>query len=145
AQPLRNKYDFDLYLSIVNLMQHNAKLILGLGELEHLIGQARDIHFASRPRALGHLRQAVRQARSLVEEREKVYADLVRVWEKSRLPKGLSTAKKAFVHRRDRGPHFANRTADMRYLIIDEELLDLEGWADSLEALANDYETLLEC
>ncbi len=144
AQPLRNKYDFDLYLSIVNLMQHNAKLILGLGELEHLIGQARDTHFASRPRAQGHLRQAVRQARSLVEEREKVYADLVRVWEKSRLPKGLSTSNKAFVHRRDRGPHFANRTADMRYLIVDEELLDLEGWADSLEALADDYGKLLE-
>ena len=144
AQPIRNKYDFDLYLSIVNLMQHNARLILGLAELEHLIGQARDIHFASRPRALGYLRQAVRKARSLVEEREKVYADLVRVWEKSRLPKGLSTAEKAFVHRRDRGPHFANRTADMRYLIVDEDLLDLEGWADSLAALVSQYEKLLE-
>jgi len=144
GRPLRNKYDFALYLSIADLMQHNAKLILGLGELERLVGQARDIHFASRPRALGYLRQAVRQARSLVEEREKVYADLVRVWEKTRLPKGLSTPEKAFVHRRDRGPHFANRTADMRYLVIDEELLDLEGWADALEKLADRYEELLE-
>jgi hypothetical protein len=144
ARPLRNKYDFDLYLSIANLMQHNARLILGLAELEHLVGQASDIHFASRPRALGFLRQAVRQARALVEEREKVFADLVRVWEKSQLPKGLSTPKKAFVHGRDRARHFANRTADMRYLVIDEELLDLEGWAHSLEALANRYEELLE-
>ncbi|MCK4299765.1 MAG: family 20 glycosylhydrolase, partial [Planctomycetes bacterium] len=81
ARPLRNKHDFSLYLSITNLMQHNARLIRGLGDLERLVGLARDIHFASRPRALGHLRQAIGQARSLVEEREKVYADLVRVWE----------------------------------------------------------------
>jgi len=144
AQPLRNTYDFDLYLSIANLMQHNAKLILGLAELEQLVGQASDTHFASRPRALGYLRQAVRQARALVEEREKVFADLVRVWEKSWLPKGLSTRKKAFVHSRDRARHFANRTADMRYLIVDEELLDLEGWAASLEVLAARHEKALE-
>ena len=32
----------------------------------------------------------------------------------------------------------------MCYLVIDEELLDLKGWTDSLEALINHYEGLLE-
>jgi hypothetical protein len=60
------------------------------------------------------------------------------------LPKGLSLPGKPYVHGRDRGRNFANRTPDMRYLVIDEELLNLEGWSDSLKALVNHYEALLE-
>jgi len=138
--PLRNKYDFELYLAIAALMEHNCRLILNLGELENLLGQAHQVHFTSRPRALRFLRQAVELARSTVAEREEVYAQVVSTYEKGQLPKGMSTPEKAFVLGRDRARHFANRTADMKYLVIDEELLDLEGWADSLEALANDYE-----
>jgi len=144
VRPVRNKSDFELYLTIACLCRHNCKLILNLAELEKLLGQAHQMHFTSRPRALRFLRQAVELARSTVAECEEVYSQMVSTYEKTQLPKGLSTAERAFVHRRDRARHFANRTPDMRYLVIDEELLDLEGWADSLEALANDYEKLLE-
>jgi len=144
AQPIRNKYDFELYLAIAGLFRHNAQVILNLADLERLIGQAHDVHFSSRPRALRFLRQAVDLARSTVAEREEVYGHMVATCEKMQLPKGFSTAGKPYVHGRDRGRNFANRTADMKYLLIDEELLDLEGWADSLEVLANHYEGLLE-
>ena len=39
----------------------------------------------------------------------------------------------------DRARHFANRTPDIRYLILDEELLDLEGYLERLKAYIEDY------
>ncbi|KPL09444.1 MAG: hypothetical protein AMS26_22835 [Bacteroides sp. SM23_62] len=65
-------------------------------------------------------------------ERQEVYQELVAVWEKTRLPKGLSTEDKEFFHRQDRARHFAFRRADMSYLICDEELLGLEDYKEKL-------------
>ncbi len=65
-------------------------------------------------------------------ERQEVYDDLVKTWEKTRLPKGMSTPGKTFFHRQDRARHFAFRRADMSYLIYDEQLLDLEDYRTNL-------------
>ena len=46
----------------------------------------------------------------------------------------------SYVFAPDRARHFANRTPDMRYLILDEELLDLEGYLDRLENYLSEYE-----
>jgi hypothetical protein len=78
-----------------------------------------------------------------VAERKEAYGDMVATCEKMQLPKGMSTPEKRYVHGRDRGRNLANRTADMRYLVVDEEELGLEGWADALDALADRYEELL--
>ena len=67
-----------------------------------------------------------------LSERQKVYDELVAVWEKTRLPKGFSTDEKMFFHRQDRARHFAFRRADMSYLIYDEELLELEDYREKL-------------
>jgi hypothetical protein len=79
-----------------------------------------------------------------LEDRQSVFADLVRVWERTRLPKGLSTPEKPFVFSPDRARHFANRTPDMRYLILDEELLDLEGYLERLKTYIGEYEADLD-
>jgi len=144
ARPLRNKCDFELYRAIAGLFRHNARVILNLAQLEQLVGQAHDVHFTSRPRALRSLREAVALARATVAEREEAYREMVATCEKMQLPKGMSTPEKRYVHGRDRGRNFANRTPDMRYLVVDEEQLGLEGWADLLDALASRYEGLLE-
>ncbi len=144
ASDIRNKYEFELYLSVARIMEHNDKLILGLGTLEECIGKAHGSHYGNRPLALRSLRQALELARNLVAEREEVLASLVETWEGTRLPKGMSTPDKQFVHIRDRARHFANRVADMRFLTIDEEMLGLEGWADELEAYIKEYEANLE-
>ena len=60
--------------------------------------------------------------------RKKVFDDLVTTWEKTRLPKGMSTENEKYFHRQDRGRYYGNRTQDMTYLIIDEQDLDLEGY-----------------
>jgi hypothetical protein len=144
AGPIRNKFDFELYLAMARLMKHNVQLVLNLDELEALITRAHQAHYTSRPRALAALRQAIELARATVAELNEVYGQMVSTYEQRQLPKGLSTPKKAFAHGRDRARHFANRTADLRYLIVDEDLLNLEGWADSLEAMADRYEKALE-
>ena len=66
-------------------------------------------------------------------------------WEQVRLPKGMSTEAKPYFHRQDRARHFANRKADMTYLIYDEQLLDLEGYLKDLKDYNNFYkETFLQ-
>jgi hypothetical protein len=69
-----------------------------------------------------------------------VFTDLVATWEWTRLPKGLSRPGQPYVFARERARHFANRTPDMRYLIMDEELLDLEGYLDRLKRYNREYE-----
>jgi len=56
----------------------------------------------------------------------------VAVWEKTRLPKGVSTPEKKYFHQQDRARHYAFRTADMSYLICDEKLLGLEDYLKKL-------------
>ena len=66
-----------------------------------------------------------------------MYQELVAVWEKTRLPKGLSTDDKVFFYRQDRARHFAFRRPDMSYLIYDEQLLGLEDYLKKLKAYIN--------
>ncbi len=56
----------------------------------------------------------------------------MKVWEKTRLPKGLSMPGKPFFHQQDRARHFAFRRADMTYLIYDEQRLGLEDYLKNL-------------
>ena len=65
-----------------------------------------------------------------LEERARVFDALVKVWEKTRLPKGLSMPGKPFFHQQDRARHFAFRRADMTYLIYDEQRLGLEDYSE---------------
>ena len=67
-----------------------------------------------------------------MKERDQLFIDLVAVWEKTRLPKGLSTPQKNFFHQQDRARHYAFRTADMTYLIFDEQRLGFEDYLKNL-------------
>ena len=129
----RNRHDLELMRSVAELMRHNAGLILMLGELEHAVCLASGEHFSDRRAALGHLRRAARMIGDHLADRERVFSGLVRLWERTRLPKGLSLPGRRYLHARDRARHFANRTADMTYLILDEQLLDLEGYRSRLK------------
>jgi hexosaminidase len=44
----------------------------------------------------------------------------------------MSTPEKEFFHEQDRARHFAFRTADMSYLIYDEQLLGIEEYLEKL-------------
>ncbi len=152
ARDVRHKYDLEIFRSCAELMRHNADLILMLGNLENAISQASDYCYfggerpltpANRKQALIWMRKAEAMIADHLADRAQTFSNLVAVWEKTRLPKGLSLPQKPFFHQKDRARHFANRTADMNYLILDEQILDLEGYLDKLRAYNNRLEQQL--
>ena len=144
SRDVKHGYDIEVFRTCAELMRHNVDLVLMLGQLEEEIGAASGLHFTDRRAALEHLRCA----QSLIEEhladRQAVFQDLVEVWERTRLPRGYSSPGKPYVFAPDRARHFANRTPDMRYLILDEELLDLEGYLERLREYVSEYEARSE-
>ena len=143
-RPVKAPYDLELCRTVTEVMRHNADLVLMLGGLEDAIRAASEIHFEDRDKALEHLERAVAMVEVHLADRAEVYDALVQTWERTRLPKGLSTPEKAFFHAPDRARHFANRTADMKYLIVDEELLDLEGYLGQLKEYVAGYRASME-
>jgi hypothetical protein len=116
-----------------------------LSNLEYAITEAHKQRFLSHEATYKSLEHAEEIVEESLARREKVFNDLVATWEKTRLPKGMSTPDKEYFYRQDRAYHFANRRPDMTYLIYDEQLLDMEGYLDKLRAYMDFYKgTFLE-
>jgi hypothetical protein len=129
---IKNSYDLELFTTIADLVSHTCNTYLALSNLERAIKEAHNQRFLSHQEAYESMENAVGIIDTNLSERQKVYEELVAVWEKTRLPKGFSTDEKEFFHRQDRARHFAFRRADMSYLIYDEELLGLEEYREKL-------------
>ena len=129
---IKNGYDLELFTTIVDLVSHTCNTYLSLSALEKAVKEAHNQRFASHEAAYESMENAVDIIEKNLWERQEVYQELVDVWEKTRLPKGLSKEDKEFFHRQDRARHFAFRRADMSYLICDEELLGLEDYKEKL-------------
>jgi hypothetical protein len=139
ANGVKNKYDFEIFQTIIALMSHTAQTFIDLSTLEKSIAEAHRQHILDRNLAYSHLEKASTVIQSQLVRRKKVYNELVSTWEKTRLPKGMSAGGKDFFFEQDRTVHFANRAPDMSYLILDEERLDLEGYLVDLEAYKKFY------
>lgn len=137
---LDHTYDFELYQSIVKLIEHTCNVYLDLSELENLIKEAHKNAFLDRTEAKASLMKAEKLIESSLMKRERVYKELVNTWEKTRLPKGMSTSNKEYFHKMDRSRHFANRRPDMSYLIYDEQLLDMEGYLEKLREYRKSFQ-----
>ena len=129
---VKHSYDFEVFASRIMLNIHTCHTYLALSELENTITEANRQHFVSHEAACGSLEKAVRIIEDNLAGRDSVFGDLVATWEKTRLPKGMSTPDKEFFFRQDRARHFAFRRADMTYLICDEQLLELEQYLEEL-------------
>ncbi|MFO7670139.1 MAG: family 20 glycosylhydrolase, partial [Bacteroidales bacterium] len=134
AADIKHPYDFELFTTIAELVSHTANTYLALSALESAIKEAHNQRYISYEATFKSLGDAVAIIETNLSEREKVYRNLVTIWEKTRLPKGYSTPGKEFFHEQDRARHFAFRRADMSYLIYDEELLGLEDYLEHLRA-----------
>lgn len=135
-----HKYDFELYRSIVDLIDHTCHTYQDLSNLERLITDAHRSAFSDRQAAYNCLQKAEQLIESSLERRDSVYNKLVTIWEKTRLPKGMSTSEKQYFYKPDRARHFANRTPDMSYMIYDEQLLDMEGYLERLRAYRKSFQ-----
>src|SRR5690606_8406812 len=111
-----------------------------LSELERTITQAHKNAFSNRKATLESLVKAEQLIEGSLARRKLIYEDLVKVWERTRLPKGMSTPTKQYFFKMDRARHFANRTPDMSYLIYDEQLLDMEGYLEKLRAYRKSFQ-----
>ena len=139
SREIKHRYDLEIFRTCAEMMRHNVDLVLMLGELEQEISAASGLHFSNSEESLRHLERAQEMIRGHLADRVEVFENLVELWERTRLPKGYSTEEKSYVFSPDRARHFANRTPDMRYLIMDEELLDLEGYLEKLDEYIADY------
>lgn len=136
---VKHLYDFELFESIARLVFHTSQTYLDLSQLETAIRTAQDQTFLNRDSAYACLQKAQRLIENNLKDRETVFNHLVAVWEKTRLPKGFSTADKKYFFQQDRARHFANRRPDMTYFVCDEEQLDLEGYLEKLKAFMVKY------
>ena len=139
---IRNSQDLEVFSSIIQLVIHTCHTYLALSEIELAVKEAQNQHFLSHQASLDALEHAVQIIDENLSERENVYTNLVTVWERTRLPKGVSADTKEFFHRQDRARHFANRRADISYLICDEELLGLEDYREKLLDYIDYYRSL---
>ena len=137
----RNRYNLEVFLSLAELTGHHNRLILSLKSIEDKLTAARAAaEKDNREQAIGQLVAAYDQARNIVEERHKTFRALQTVWEKSRFPKGREVNGKKFVHvLDDTKDHWADRRADLSYMIAPEESIALEQWMKQLASVIQEY------
>jgi hypothetical protein len=118
-------------------MRHQCRLVPGLAFLEEKLKSAHAAAGDKDPeRAAGYLNEARQHAALLIGERKSVFADLQRVWEKSRYPKGREVNGRKFLHVMDDvKDHWADRRPDLSYLIAPEESIGLEKWSQELSGI----------
>ncbi|MGV8138044.1 MAG: beta-N-acetylhexosaminidase [Mangrovibacterium sp.] len=138
----RHAYDFEVYQSVAKLIEHTCLTYLDLSNLENKITRAHGQTYLDKQQAYDYLSEAAGIITASLERRRKIFDELVEIWEKIRLPKGMSTPEKNYFHQEDRARHYANRRADMSFLICDEQQLDMEGYLEQLEAYMQHYKKL---
>ncbi len=136
---ISNRYDIEVFLTLANLIKHTASTYLALSQLEKAIKQAHEQRFADLQGSYQSLEKAEQIVKNNLSEREKIFNELVKVWEQTRLPKGMSTAMKTYFFEQDRTRHFANRVAGMEYLIVDEQKLNLEDYLSKLQLYMKNF------
>lgn len=129
---VRHRYDMEIFGSIALLLRHTAQTYLDLSSLESAVTNAHRQRFLSHDSTVYYLIQAESIVQNQLNRRRSVYDSVVAAWEKTRLPKGMSAGGKNYFFRQDRTRHFANRTPDMRYLVVDEDDLNLEEYLKKL-------------
>lgn len=126
-------YDFEIFHTTAELIRHTCQTYLDLSNLEYAIKDAHVNRFVDYSTALDHLLKAQQILENALKRREDVFSNLVKTYEETRFPRGMSTPEKTFFWQQDRARHFAYRRPDMSFLIYDEQLLDMEGYLEKLK------------
>jgi hypothetical protein len=141
---VRHVYDFEIFRTTAELVKHTCLTYIDLSNLEYAIKDAHVSRFEDCMASVNSLAKAQNIVEISLERREKVYTDLVRTYEETRLPKGLSTPDKKFFWQQDRARHFGYRRPDMSFLIYDEQLLDMEGYLEKLKTYIANFKSICE-
>jgi hexosaminidase len=138
----RNRYNLEVFLSLARLTGHQNRVLLGMREIEDRLESARQAASkGNSKKAARSLAGAYGIAGTITEERKSTFAELQKVWEKSRFPKGREVNGKKFVHILDDvKDHWADRRSDLSYMIAPEESIGLEKWREDLRTLITAYQ-----
>lgn len=130
---LGNVQDILVFQTLANLVKHTALTYQDLSKLEYTIRTAHQQRFVDLPATYKSLKAAEDIVKGQLARRKRIYDELIVVWSATMLPKGMSTDEKKYFFEQDRTRHFANRTPDMTYLIVDEQELGLEEYLLKLQ------------
>jgi hypothetical protein len=142
---VKNAYDFVLFTGLAKLFSHTAHTCLTLSALESSIAKASGLHFDNNQAAYDELTHAVEMIEANLAERNQVFGEIKTTWEKSQLPRGMSTPDKKYMHARDQQRNFANRRPDLSFMICDEEDLGLEEYLSGLSQYMQFYKNKYLC
>lgn len=124
----KNEQDILVFKTLAGLVKHTALTYQDLSKLENTIRTAHQQRFTDLKESYRNLKLAEDIVEGQLRRRQQVFDEVIAVWGKTMLPKGMSTDGKKYFFEQDRTRHFANRTADMTYLIVDEQQLGLEDY-----------------
>jgi hypothetical protein len=130
----RNRYNLEVFLSLARFMGHHWRLFLDLAQAEEQIKQGQAVALDGHPgQAVSVLSAAFSTVDQLRKDGLKTFEDLQAVFERSCYPKGRSVNGKNFVHVFDDvKDHFADRRADLSYMLAPEDSLGLDLWLKDL-------------
>jgi hypothetical protein len=130
----RNHYNLEVLLSLARFMGHHWRLFLDLARAEDQIRQGQNLALEDHmDQAVKLLSAAYDTVDQLRKDGRKTFEDVQTVFEKSRYPKGRSVNGRQFVHVFDDvKDHFADRRADLSYMLAPEDSLGLDQWLKEL-------------
>ena len=137
----RNQYNLEVLQANAIYLRHNLDLFETLAQIEDMLSESSKMREEHRyADALKQLVAVEDTAERICRERERSYAALKRVWERSQYPKGRSTDMKRYVHiESDTWSGGGNRTPDLSYLVRRERLLNLERWTLDLKGIRQSF------
>ncbi len=137
----RNRYNLEVLLSLAYFLRHFIEMLLAVEEAEDLLAAAaRADKEAQKQRALELMVEARRKVARSLDDLHATHRRLAGVWEKSRFPRNAPVDGREFLHVMDDvKDHFADRRADLSYLIAPAESIGLDRWCDAVGEVIEDY------
>ena len=130
-----NAYNLEVFASMGRFMEAFCDFVISIGEIAGYCDKAIDAREkGQKEEVVAHLNKIVTVADLAWNGYKGTYEDLKKIWEVSRYPKG----GKGYMLNPQTN-YLAGRTADLSYLILAEEQLDLPGYAKKLLQESRQY------
>ncbi|MFQ6047933.1 MAG: hypothetical protein ACE5K7_01030, partial [Phycisphaerae bacterium] len=141
ARASRNRYNLQVLLALAYFQRQFIDMLLDLNRIEDTLLQAARAEQTGQPQqAVGLLLQAHQIAGQILDQLDRTYSNLKATFERSRYPKGRSVDGRHFVHIMDDvKDHFADRRADLSFMIAPHQSLQLDAWRQKLARLIRAY------
>lgn len=137
----RNRHNLEVFAALAKFMGHHWRLLNSMESAERsLLAARKSAASENAARAVNQLVTAYNTIERVHREGELAFADLTAVFEKTRYPKGRAVNRREFVHVLDDvKDHWADRTADLGYMMAPERSIGLDKWLAKLNETITSY------